>query len=68
MDSALSAAYGSGAALSDLVENVKAAAAQVGETSAAIGTERPTAYYITPNMADFVSVDNWYPNGSLAKA
>lgn len=68
MDAALSAAYGPGTVLSDLVENVKAAATQVEETSAAMGLERPTACYITPNMADFISADNYYPNGSVAKA
>ena len=67
MAGALSAAYGGGGTLSDVVANVKKAAANVQETSSIAGAGR-YEYYITQNMADFLSVADYYPNGSLAKA
>lgn len=65
MAGALSSAYGGMTALSDVVDNVKKAAKSVQETSSIAGAGS-YEYYITQDMADFLSAADCYPNGSVA--
>ena len=63
----LSASYGVSAALSDVVQNVKKATKNVEDLSSIIDADL-YEYYIDQNMADFLSVADYYPNGSVVSA